>query len=93
MYKQGRLSKGEFLWLYLLPNDGGKVCLGLSISRRAIKDAVSRNRTKRIIKEWFRQYALINKTGYDIVVSVKKKPASGKTGAKLIRDELAQLLQ
>jgi len=60
-------SVDQRLTVLATPNELGHVRLGLAISKRIIKNAVGRNRVKRLVRESFRQHqqSLI---GLDIVV-------------------------
>ena len=53
--------------------------LGLAISRKAVKTAVSRNRIKRTIRESFRKHATIL-SGFDIVVLAQRQIKSDEGG-------------
>lgn len=90
--KQGRLARGDILWLYLLPASGRRIKLGLSISSKVIKKATARNKLKRTIKEWFRQNNPSTKGGYEAVVAVKKEIPITRGNLKEIREELSRLL-
>ena len=71
-YKKGACRKKESLLIYYIPNNLGHSRIGFSISSRIIKLAARRNRIKRLLREAYRQRKKALKTGFDMVLVVKK---------------------
>jgi ribonuclease P protein component len=76
------------LLILFKPNQKSNARLGLVVGKRAINSAVIRNRTKRILRESFRenQQKLV---GLDIVVIVKKE--CNKLNKQKLREGIDQL--
>jgi len=75
-----------------MPNSDDKSRIGISISARAVKRAVRRNRIKRIIREWFR--ATVKRQNFepcDIVIVVRSHLSGTGHGSKTIRAELDRI--
>lgn len=68
--------------------------LGLAISRKAVRTAVSRNKVKRAIRESFRTHADIL-TGLDIVVLAQQqvKPGESRIMNQSLRSHWQRILQ
>ena len=66
VYKLGKTASNRFFAVHMYPNEKNLARLGLSIGRKAGK-AVTRNRLRRWVKEYFRlnEHGL---TGVDVVV-------------------------
>jgi len=79
VYKKGLSFKKNSFILASLRNGLARNRLGFSISSRNIKLAHTRNRIRRLFKEAYRKKKSELKTGFDIVLIVKKEP--GKTFA------------
>ncbi len=79
---------GQWLQLYLRPNDLGRPRLGLVVGKRLSKRAVRRNYMKRVIREHFRMSAQ-GLLGIDVVV--RPKQLFGRADAAMVRVELTQL--
>jgi len=54
VYKTGRRYEGSFLTAFVKPNDCGLHRLGITASKKALGNAVERNRAKRLLRETFR---------------------------------------
>lgn len=76
-FQQGIKFRQGCLTTYTKSNDLGYARLGLAITKKAVPNAASRNRIKRVIRESFRlnQHLL---SGLDIVVTVKSHCLSNK---------------
>ncbi|MFA5143190.1 MAG: ribonuclease P protein component [Candidatus Omnitrophota bacterium] len=72
VYKKGLSGRMAGVILYCLANDLGYSRLGFSIGSGNIKRATSRNRIRRLFREAYRKNKDKIKTGFDIVVIVKK---------------------
>ena len=85
VYRRGKRMRGqEFSLIYLANNlDGNR----LGISVHGVKQAVRRNRIKRIIREFFRQNRTFIKPASDIVFAVRSgfSPASPQDVARAVR--------
>jgi ribonuclease P protein component len=71
VFKKPLKVSGQSFDLYVRANQLGRARLGLAVPKKAIKQAVSRNRIKRVLRECFRQKQA-NIQGFDVVVVVKK---------------------
>lgn len=85
--QSNKVSRREFLVLFK-QNQKSHARLGLVIGKRYLKRAVDRNKTKRILRESFRQYQekLI---GFDVIV-IAKQQGKNTTKQKL-REGIDQL--
>jgi len=72
VYKDGRSYRAGFIILRSLPNAASTNRLGFSISAKSIKRAFRRNRIKRLFREAYRKNKNIIKTGFDIVIVVRR---------------------
>ena len=75
VYKKGRAFKKEGLALYLFSNNLKHNRIGFSIGARNIKLSNRRNRIRRLLREVYRLTKKDLKTGFDMVIVVKKEPA------------------
>lgn len=78
----GKRYDGHFMTVFVLPNDLPEHRLGITASRKAIGNAVLRNRSKRVLREMFRLSGsdlecLQNK--YDWVINAKRRILRIKT--------------
>ena len=58
VYKTGRRYEGSFLTAFVKPNACGFHRLGITASKKALGNAVERNRAKRLLRETFRSSAI-----------------------------------
>ena len=71
VYRQGKRLRGAHFSLIYIENDHGFNRLGISI--HGVKKAVSRNRMKRIIREFYRLNRNFLPPSKDIVFAVRKE--------------------
>ncbi len=84
VYRTGRRYDGTLMTAFVLPNKLSQNRFGITASRKAVGNAVLRNRARRLLKETFR----VKKTSlselqekYDWVVNAKCKLPSLKLSA------------
>jgi len=76
VYRQGKRYEGVLMTAFVLPNNLSHNRLGVTASRKALGNAVQRNRAKRLLKETFRLKGsslsgLLQK--YDWVINAKRR--------------------
>ena len=70
VYREGRRYSDSLFLVLARSNSVDRPRLGLSISSKAVGNAVSRNRIKRAVRESFRNYA-VHLPSVDIVVNAR----------------------
>ncbi|MEK6280686.1 MAG: ribonuclease P protein component [Acidobacteriota bacterium] len=84
VYRKGRRYEGALITAFVLPNNLPHNRFGITASRKAIGNAVQRNRARRVLRETFRLKASLL-TGlhdkYDWVFNAKRKLPSLKASA------------
>jgi ribonuclease P protein component len=86
VYAAGRRYDGRYLTAFVLSNNLPHHRFGITASRKAVGNAVERNRTKRLLREAFRlsSEALEGMQGkYDWVLNAKRALLQVKVGAPL----------
>src|SRR4030095_7536648 len=86
VYRQGKRYEGVLMTAFVLPNNLGHNRFGITASRKALGNAVQRNRAKRLLKETFRlRRAAINSLvqRYDWVINAKRRLPSLKVNAAI----------
>ena len=84
VYRQGKRYEGVLMTAFVLPNNLSHNRFGVTASRKALGNAVQRNRAKRLLKETFRLRKLsVNSLlqRYDWVINAKRRLPSLKVTA------------
>jgi len=85
VYRQGKRYEGVLMTAFVLPNNLAHNRFGITASRKALGNAVQRNRAKRLLRETFRlRRSSINSLpqSYDWVINAKRRlPALKVTAA------------
>jgi ribonuclease P protein component len=90
VYRNGQRYDRPSMTAFVLRNNCSEHRLGITASRKAIGNAVQRNRAKRVLRETFRlsDPSLSRLTGkYDWVLNAKRQLLSSKTGSAQIEFE------
>ena len=86
VYRQGKRYEGALMTAFVLPNNLSHNRLGVTASRKALGNAVQRNRAKRLVKETFRLRvsSLIGlEQKYDWVINAKRRLPTIKVAAAI----------
>jgi ribonuclease P protein component len=86
VYRNGRRYEGVLITAFVLPNDLSHNRFGITASRKAIGNAVQRNRSRRLLRETFRltQSSLSElQVKYDWVLNAKRKLPALKVAAAI----------
>ena len=86
VYRKGKRYEGVLITAFVLPNNLSHNRLGVTASRKALGNAVQRNRAKRLLKETFRLKrsslsGLLQR--YDWVINAKRQLPSFKVTAAI----------
>lgn len=76
VYRQGKRYEGLLMTAFVLPNNLAHNRFGVTASRKALGNAVQRNRAKRLLKETFRlRGSSVNFLAerYDWVINAKRR--------------------
>jgi ribonuclease P protein component len=93
VYRQGKRYDGALMTAFVLPNNLSHNRLGITASRKALGNAVQRNRAKRLVKETFRlrgSSLSCLQQRYDWVINAKRRLPSHKVTAAI--EEFEQLV-
>lgn len=86
VYRQGKRYDGVLMTAFVLPNKLSQNRLGITASRKAVGNAVQRNRARRLLRETFRlkQASLIGlQENYDWVINAKRRLPTFKVTAAI----------
>jgi ribonuclease P protein component len=86
-YKQGNRARGKWMTVVVVANGLDVSRLGLSIGKRVWRDAVGRNRVRRVFREAFRVSLPELPTGVDVVLigsTPRIEPNLQDTAAELV---------
>ena len=75
VYAEGKRFEGRFMTVFIAPSAAGVQRLGITASKKAVGNAVQRNRTKRLLRETFRlSRAELNEleTKFDWVLNARR---------------------
>ena len=79
---------GQWLTLYGLPNTLGHARIGIVVSKKTARRAVSRNYMRRVIREWFRLHRHLL-PAQDLVIRINK--CFSRQDGVALQEELARL--
>src|SRR5688572_17281643 len=85
VYRSGKRYDGVLMTAFVLPNNLSHNRFGVTASRKALGNAVQRNRAKRLLRETFRlkKSSLCGLRKYDWVINAKRRLPSFKVSAAL----------
>ena len=90
VYRLGKRYEGVLMTAFVLPNSLAHNRFGITASRKALGNAVQRNRAKRLLKETFRlRNSSVNSLlqRYDWVINAKRRLPSLKVNAAITEFE------
>jgi ribonuclease P protein component len=90
LYKLGRRARGSHFTVVALENALGKQRMGLSVGKRHAKEAVDRNRARRVLREAFRLTRAELPNGIDLVLI--PHPGGARLELAVARAELLALV-
>ncbi|HKP45539.1 MAG TPA: ribonuclease P protein component [Pyrinomonadaceae bacterium] len=93
VYRKGKRYDGMLMTAFVLPNNLEQNRFGITASRKAVGNAVLRNRARRLLRETFRLKAATVSSlreNYDWVVNAKRRLPSLKLSATI--EEFEKLL-
>jgi ribonuclease P protein component len=94
VYRNGKRFEGVFITVFVIDNNGVNHRLGVTASKKAIGNAVQRNRAKRLVRESFRSnknFLESLRRNYDWVVNAKSAVLSEKLNAP--SQELGEVIE
>ena len=86
VYRQGKRYDSSLMTAFVLPNKLSQDRLGITASRKAVGNAVQRNRARRLLKETFRlkKSSLVDlQEHYDWVINAKRRLPSFKVAVTI----------
>jgi ribonuclease P protein component len=83
VYRTGKRYEGVLMTAFVLPNNLPHNRFGVTASRKALGNAVQRNRAKRLLKETFRLRSTLGSLlqKYDWVINAKRRLPTFKVSA------------
>lgn len=89
VYKNGKRYEGSLITVFALPNAFAFHRLGITASRKALGQAVERNRAKRLLRETFRNTTSLNglRRKYDWVLNGRRRLLSSKVKSSVAEFE------
>ena len=90
-YRRGKKIETKLFVIYYRKNRFGVTRLGLTVSKK-LGNAVVRNRTRRILREAYKNISNLLKSGYDIVIVARMGATTKKEYdvEKVLRDNLPE---
>lgn len=85
VYRNGKRYEGSLITVFTLPNTYPYHRLGITASRKALGQAVERNRAKRLLRETFRNATSLNtlRKKYDWVLNGRRRLLSAKVKSSI----------
>ncbi|PLX70898.1 MAG: ribonuclease P protein component [Denitrovibrio sp.] len=80
VFRQGRKKIGKFVALHYIYNGKDLNRVGVTVSKRVDKKAVTRNRLKRIFRDIYRTSKMAFPVGHDFVLRALPKSANAQYG-------------
>lgn len=96
LFEKGAFAKGKYLnlWAYqgkVVPSETPEPKIGIMVSRKVHKNAVQRNRWRRVVKETFRKQQHL--LGEHLHLAVSVRPGQKMPGFQVLAEELLGLIQ